>query len=221
MLFSFILSLTPKNCLSFLPASERSSGRKAIPWYKPNQNRISKYPPNFRTSCNLSSYLDQNLAVWGHVYTFLFKKQHCLNYVSLLGHGLTDLPWSDWLPYTSHSLPTPLSFTDEIQDCQLIVTGQLLRQMTFQVTFSFHSYSGKEKVCQSIMWWWIRTNITIYVCNLAHRWKHNYDSVVFAALIPTEEWCCQGKPDILKETALHTPRGTWDPTSVLWFPSKM
>jgi len=152
---------------------------------------------------------------------FCLKKQHCLNYVSLLGNGLPDLPWSDWLPYTSHSLPTPLSFTDEIQDCQLIVTGQLLRQMTFQVTFSFHSYSGKEKVCQSIMWWWIRTNITIYVCNLAHRWKHNYDSVVFAALIPTEEWCCQGKPDILKETALHTPRGTWDPTSVLWFPSKM
>lgn len=39
-----------------------------------------------------------------------------------------------------------------------------------------------------------------------------YDSVVFVVLIPTEEWCCQGKPDILNETALHTLQGTWDPT---------
>lgn len=38
--------------------------------------------------------------------------------------------------------------------------------------------------------------------------NREYDSVVFAALIPTKEWLCQGKPDILNETALHTLHGT-------------
>lgn len=47
-----------------------------------------------------------------------------------------------------------------------------------------------------------------------------YDSVVFAALIPTKAWLCQGKPDILNETALHTLHGTRDPAFVLRFPSK-
>lgn len=56
------------------------------------------------------------------------------------------------IDFSQHACPGCLAvFPDEIQDSPVTVAGQLLRPVTFQITFSFLSCSENGKGCQKAM----------------------------------------------------------------------
>lgn len=97
---------------------------------------------------------------------FFLKKQitRLTLHMLLISGGL----FTNWLLL----MRLPLSVSpDEIQDSLVTEAGQLLRTMTFQITFSFLSCSENGEGCQRAMWGWMRARIVIYIYDLTERWK--------------------------------------------------
>lgn len=130
---------------------------------------------------------------------FFLKKQitRLTFHMLLISGGL----FTNWLLI----MCLPLSVSpDEIQDSLVTVAGQLLRTMTFQITFSFLSCSENGEGCQRAMWGWMRARIVIYIYDLTERWKQRECySVLFSPHRSnlSLRMFCQDKAYILHDTS--------------------